>query len=176
MLIREAILHEVNNGNIEIKPFNEDKVNPNSVDVTLGLTVHKVLTDVWGKLDLKKEYGTKVVELPTTLLPGQLYLAATQEWMTSSKYIMCYEGRSTMARYGLTSHQSAGFGDLGFAGHWTLELSVVKPLVIYPNMRIGQVMFYKPEALGLDVSMYRGNYNNEYQRFPEPKTGKPGNL
>ena len=36
---------------------------------------------------------------------------------------------------------TAGFGDVGFKGHWTLELVCVQPLKIYPGMKIAQITY-----------------------------------
>jgi dCTP deaminase len=38
------------------------------------------------------------------------------------------EGRSSIGRLGLFVHVTAGFGDVGFCGYWTLEMFAVQPV------------------------------------------------
>ena len=49
---------------------------------------------------------------------------------------------SSLGRLGLSVHVTAGFGDVGFCGTWTLELTVEVPLKIYPNMKICQLSYH----------------------------------
>ena len=64
------------------------------------------------------------------------------------------EGRSSVGRLGLFIHVTAGFGDVGFAGYWTLEIFCVQPLIIYPDVEICQIYYhtllgdYKPYSSG----------------------------
>ncbi len=68
-----------------------------------------------------------------------------------------YEGRSTCARIGLASHITAGFGDYGFAGSFTLEIvnHAHYPIQLRPGMRIGQVAFDEV----LEPELYTGAYS-----------------
>ena len=69
------------------------------------------------------------------------------------------DGRSSTGRLGMLIHATAGFGDVGFNGTWTLEIFVIHPLRIYPYDEIGQVSF---ETLEGDASyQYNGRYNNQ---------------
>ena len=52
------------------------------------------------------------------------------------------EGRSSTGRLGLFIHVTAGFGDIGFAGYWTLEIFCVQPIRIYPNTQICQIYYH----------------------------------
>lgn len=49
---------------------------------------------------------------------------------------------SSLGRLGLSVHVTAGFGDVGFCGTWTLELVATVPLKIYPNMKICQISYH----------------------------------
>lgn len=103
------------------------------------------------------------------LVPGKLYLGATNESFVSKSLgvnspgwghrciVPQYEGRSTCARIGLTSHLSAGFGDHGFQSAFTLEITVVYPTYVYANMRIGQVYFTMVTDIS-DDNIYTGAY------------------
>lgn len=48
---------------------------------------------------------------------------------------------SSIARLGISVHLTAGFGDVGFHGHWTLEITAQKPVRIYADMPICQIYY-----------------------------------
>jgi deoxycytidine triphosphate deaminase len=80
-----------------------------------------------------------------------------------AKFAPMYEGRSTLARLGITTHLSAGFGDYGFGGAFTLEIfnHFPRPVMLYPGMRIGQVAFeevYEPKVY---TGAYSGSHHND---------------
>ena len=52
------------------------------------------------------------------------------------------EGRSSIGRLGIFIHITAGFGDVGFSGYWTLEIFCIKPIIIYPNVEIAQLYYH----------------------------------
>jgi len=78
--------------------------------------------------------------------PNRLYLGATMEVTDSRDFIPELDGRSSTARLGLSVHQTGGFGDLGFKGRWTLEVTTVHPLIIYPGLEVCQVRFVRPDG------------------------------
>ena len=51
---------------------------------------------------------------------------------------------------------TAGFGDVGFSGNWTLELTCVQPVRVYPGMEICQI--YYQTTTGEILSQYHGKY------------------
>ena len=53
------------------------------------------------------------------------------------------EGRSSIGRLGLFVHVTAGFGDVGFCGYWTLEMFAVQPMRIYPGVPICQIFYHE---------------------------------
>jgi dCTP deaminase len=107
------------------------------------------------------------------IVPGVLYLGSTIEVAGSSCLLPMYEGRSSTARLGLQSHLSAGFGDVGFQSNWTLEIIVVHPLEIFPNIRIGQVFFEEVDKEALnDLIETNSLYNSKYSNQPEAQESK----
>ena len=44
---------------------------------------------------------------------------------------------------GLFVHVTAGFGDVGFSGYWTLEMFAVHPVRIYPGIPICQIFYHE---------------------------------
>ena len=71
---------------------------------------------------------------------GILYISSTKETIGTNKYISSIDGRSSIGRLEFNSHDP-GFSDIGFNGTYTLEITVVHPVRIYPDMLIGQVYF-----------------------------------
>lgn len=111
-------------------------------------------------LDSKKANPTITIPIPSSgyiLEPGILYLANTIEYTESNEYLVCIDGRSSAARLGIGAHITAGNGSYGFKGVWTLEITVVHPVRIYPGMSICQ--FYFEELNGRKDMVYQGRYN-----------------
>ncbi len=110
-------------------------------------------------LDMREDNETIEFEIPEegfVLQPGVLYIARTVERTWTDKYIPMINGRSSGGRLGISIHICAGFGDIGFDGTWTLEITCVEPVRIYPNSEIAQVCFFKP--YGKVKDLYRGRY------------------
>jgi len=165
ILLKQEILDGYNNKDISITPYDECNIGPNSYDVQLG---EKLLVYDFSKiqyLDCKQDNPVKEIHISNTgyvLQPGILYLGNTIEYIGSTRYIPMYEGRSSMARLGIQSHLSAGFGDIGFDRQWTLEISVVHPVKVYSGMRIGQVYFHRiNDQYNTDENRYKGKYVNQ---------------
>lgn len=93
------------------------------------------------------------------LQPGVLYIGRTIETTSTDKFIPMINGRSSGGRLGISVHVCAGFGDIGFNGTWTLEITVVEPVKIYPYTEIAQVCYFKP--YGKIKNLYRGRYHNQ---------------
>lgn len=166
---------------MQIEPFDVDQLGPNSYDVRLARHLF-VLQGPWGSpsWDMKREVPYKEIRIPdegVILQPDWCCLGVTVEWTHTPQHIPKYEGRSTPARYFLQSHMTAGVGDRGYAGHWTLEIQVAKPLRIYPFMRIGQILFTEPVGIKDSLSYEeKGNYHHERQSEPRPKLPQPSNF
>ncbi|MDR0947670.1 MAG: dCTP deaminase [Ruminococcus sp.] len=158
ILSGKEILKNINSGGIVIKPFDERKINPNSVNLTLA---NELLTYNVNTLDMKSENFTSRLIIPEEgllLKPNRLYLGRTNEFTSTDKYVPMLEGRSSTGRLGLFIHVTAGFGDVGFAGYWTLEMFCIQPIKIYPNVDICQIYYHTIEG---EYDLYRGGkYQN----------------
>ena len=144
--------------NIIIEPYNEEQLNPNSYNLKIG---NELMIYTNSILDAGKKNDTKTIKIPPegiVLEPGELYLANTYEYTETHKYVPVVFGRSSTGRLGITVHITAGFGDLGFKGKWTLQLTCVKPVRIYPYMKICQVAYF--EISGEDAMIYKSKYQN----------------
>ena len=165
ILLKNQILNEYKRGKIIIQPYNEEHLGPNSYDVRLSKILKVYNFSKRDYLDCKELNPVDIIEIPDDgfiLEPGVLYLGSTIEKVGSSNYIPMYEGRSSMARLGIQSHLSAGFGDVGFQSNWTLEIAVVHRTKIYANMRIGQVYFHEIDKNSNDKhNRYDGKYSTQ---------------
>ncbi|MEU8879570.1 MULTISPECIES: dCTP deaminase [Streptomyces] len=144
-------------GRIRISPFEPTQVNPNSYNVRLGGTL---LTYTGHALDAHRPNATESIEIAPDgfeLQPGQLYLGHTTEEVGSDTFVPLLFGRSSVGRLGLFVEITAPIGDIGFHGQWTLMLSPIRPLRVYPGMRIGQIMFFV--SVG-PVALYAGKYQS----------------
>lgn len=175
MLTANKILQEIDSGNIVIDPFNIDQLNPNSYNVTLNniLKVYSLpkARNMRPIIDMKNADTLKTIDIDLSLykngfilIPGTLYLGSTKEKISSDKYISAIDGRSSIGRLGISIHSTAGFGDIGFSGTYTLEISVVQPVKIYSDILIGQIYFTKPEG-EIDF-LYNGRYKNQQEPTP----------
>ena len=143
---------------IFIEPFDAKKINPNSYNLSLSNQMLVYTNDI---LDMKTPNGTTEIIIPEEgllLEPGKLYLGRTNEFTRTDSYVPMLEGRSSTGRLGLFIHVTAGFGDVGFAGYWTLEIFCVQPIRIYPNVEICQIYYHSIEG---DYDLYTsGKYQN----------------
>ncbi len=127
---------------IIITPYDESRINPNSYNLSLH---DELLVYTCGELDMRRDNpSTKILIPPEGLVlrPGKLYLGRTEEYTKTEGYIPMLEGRSSIGRLGICIHVTAGFGDVGFSGYWTLELFCVQPVRIYSGVQIAQIYYH----------------------------------
>lgn len=147
----------VSDGRVRIHPFEAEQINPNSYNVRLG---HTLMTYAEEVIDAHRPNPTSTITIGTegyVLQPGQLYLGHTLEEVGSDSLVPMLFGRSSVGRLGLFVEITAPIGDIGFHGQWTLMLNPVRPLRVYPGMKIGQIMFFV--SVG-PVDLYQGKYQS----------------
>lgn len=142
ILSDKRILEEISKGNIKIEPYHRDCLGSNSYDVHLGQWL-ATYTDA--TLDAKKHNTIthfKISNEGYILQPNILYLGVTKEYTETHAHVPFLEGKSSTGRLGIDIHATAGKGDVGFCGNWTLEISVKQPVKIYKGMPIGQLIYF----------------------------------
>lgn len=149
---------------ISISPFRDEHCNPNSYDLTLHneLLVYEEVV-----LDVKEPNRFRRMTIPDEgliLSPGQVYLARTVEYTETKRLVPMIEGRSSLSRLGLFVHGSGGFGNIGFQGHWTIELFTVQPIRIYAGIRICQIAYH--EIVGQVGQFESSKYQNNHDIQP----------
>lgn len=147
-------------GDIIIDPYDGRRLNPNSYNLSLA---NELLVYENDGLDMKTPNPTRRIVIPEgglLLEPDRLYLGRTNEYTRTDRYVPMLEGRSSTGRLGLFIHVTAGFGDIGFAGYWTLEIFCVQPVRIYPDVEICQIYFHDIQG---DYDLYAsGKYQNNH--------------
>ncbi len=140
------ILEEIDKGTIKVEPYSRACLGSNSYDVHLGKWLAKYKDEI---LDAKKHNQIDYFEIPDDgfiLQPQVFYLGVTQEYTETHAHVPFLEGKSSTGRLGIDIHATAGKGDVGFCGNWTLEISVKQPVRIYKYMPIGQLIYFPVEG------------------------------
>jgi dCTP deaminase len=176
ILTGPQILKMMGEGFIRIDPFDSSHVGPNSVDLHLGdeLFMYGGSDELH---DLKTSFGLapKLRHLDPKLLPplvpapkmgdgrwllspGRLYLGSTKEWTKTDYFVPVIDGRSSLGRLGVFAHITAGRGDDGFEGRWTVEIAVVEPVILEPGGRYFQITYHSTVG---ERKPYRGRYQGD---------------
>ena len=166
ILSDKAILAEIANNHIVIEPFRVECLGSNSYDVHLSkyLAIYKNHI-----LDAKKHNEIEEIIIPANegyiLQPGTLYLGSTEEYTETHRHVPFLEGKSSIGRLGIDIHATAGKGDVGFCGNWTLEISVKQPVRVYKGMPIGQLIYFPVDG-EIEVK-YNEKKNAKYSGQPD---------
>ena len=159
MILTRTEIQKYLNKDIIIKPFNKKNINPNSYNLHLH---NELLLYKKKRLDMKKKHTTKKILIPPNglvLQPNKLYLGRTVEYTETTRLVPMLEGRSSIGRLGMFIHVTAGFGDIGFKGYWTLEIHVIQPLRIYANISVCQIFYHTIQGYNKNIE-YKGKYQN----------------
>lgn len=177
-----------------VEPFNEGQLNAASYDVTLGEEVGvyeqwvetyadhrhpnvigyvdvqdgRYFTPINGIYDLRSEPQlrrfTMDPQLGWLVKPGIGYLMHTRERIRTTGFVPVLDGKSSIGRLFLMIHVTAGYGDPGFDGQFTLEVQATHPVRIYPGMRIGQIRFHTVDGTIENPYNQIGHYRGEHAR------------
>ncbi len=175
-------------GRLGLEPFEDNLVQPSSIDVRLDRMFRVFNNTRYTHIDpaQRQDELTSLVEPaegePFVLHPGEFVLGSTLEVCTLPDDLAGrLEGKSSLGRLGLLTHSTAGFIDPGFSGHITLELSNVAnlPITLWPGMKIGQLCLFRltspaenPYGSAGAGSKYQGQRgptpSRAYLNFPTP--------
>jgi len=164
ILTDKRILEEMEKGTIKIEPYRREDLGSNSYDVHLGKWLARYVDKV---LDAKKHNLIDYFEIPDegfVLEPHHFYLGVTEEYTETHAHVPFLEGKSSTGRLGIDIHATAGKGDVGFCGNWTLEISCKQPVRVYKGMPIGQLIYFPVEG-EIEVK-YNQKSNAKYSGQP----------
>jgi dCTP deaminase len=145
-----TILRLVEEGRIQIDPWDPKLVQPASIDLRLGDSFRVFHNHRATAIDLRDPPANLTEEVvvpagePFVIHPGEFCLGRTLEWVKIPDDIVArIEGKSSLGRLGLIVHATAGFCDPGFEGTLTLELNNLTrvPIRLYPDLPIAQLSF-----------------------------------
>lgn len=154
---------EVERGRIVIDPFDESRLEPNSYGFRLARHVISYHDPV---IDASRPPGHRSTVIPDDgllLCPGVLYLGSTVETMGSDHYAATLYARRSVSTLGMWIQVSAPLGHMGAIIPWTLEIRVMAPIIVYPEMPIGKIAFWEP--LGEEL-LYGGKYERSITTVP----------
>jgi dCTP deaminase len=166
VLTRDEILREIESGRLRIDPFATDQIGPASIDLHLGDELRVPRSDIEGPIHVTDDADcmafTEVVKLdePYVLEPGMAVHGITREIVDLPPNLCGWlEGRSRIARLGLTVHVTAGFVHPGVTNHQVLELSNVSgvALALHSGVRICQIVLERTEG----EAVYRGRFSDQ---------------
>lgn len=158
ILTGPAINTAVKNGRVVLKPFDAANLNPNSYNYHLGDTLLILRSDAQRSRRIKLQADGFVLQ------PGHIYLGTTQEIIGSDFFVTLLLGRSSVGRLGIFLNVTADLGHIGSCSRWTLEITVIQPVRIYPKMKIGQVSFWVTDHR--TPVRYKGRYHNDAKPVP----------
>jgi len=151
---------------IIIQSFDKKRLNPNSYNLRLREEL-KIYSEKI--IDMKKDNQYDKITIPNdgmVLYPNNLYLGSTKEYTETYNLVPKIDGRSSIGRLGISIHATAGVGDIGFKGYWTLEISCIQPVKIYPGVEFCQI-YYETVTGKIE------NYNSDkYQNNNGTQTSK----
>jgi dCTP deaminase len=173
LLSDRDIRAEIEAGHLVVDPFDDEMIQPSSIDVRLDQDFRVFENHRYTSIDpaLEQPWLTQIVtphpEEPFVLHPGEFVLASTYECVELPLDIAArLEGKSSLGRLGLITHSTAGFIDPGFGGHITLELSNLAslPIKLWPGMKIGQLCFFRlqtPASAGYGSMEFGSRYQGQ---------------
>ena len=156
MLTNKEIKKQLNKKNIEIENMNKNALSkPNSCNVTLGEDLYYYDYRI---IDTKKivnyvnevKYGNinelKRISIPKEgllLEPHKVYLAKTNEYIKTNGYVPVLNGKVSLSLLGLSIELTSGYYYDNYSGNLLLSIVATKPTIIYPNINIGNLTFFK---------------------------------
>ncbi len=172
----------VKNGDIVIRDFDKDRLQPASYDVLLGnafqVTDHHEMQaiDPANKIFPKTREIIKGDDEVFVLHPREMVLGTLKDFVGSQKYLIQISGKSSLARIGLVVHNTAGIINPGHFLHMTLELANFSslPIILRPGMAIAQFTFSKLSSPVKQDYSETGRFNgdNWKKNFTAPKKRK----
>ncbi len=178
ILSDQDIKKAIKSGDILIEPYEEKRVGPCSVDLTLSDQFAVFKTGMLFNTKNPREVMERGLEIiktngqPFYLAPGQFILGSTREKIAlSPRLAATLEGRSSMARLGVVV-QAAGLVNpgTGLKKPTTLTLEIFgqanSTVALYPGTPIIQIIFHELKAPAQQA--YDSRPNSKYVGLEGP--------
>lgn len=165
MLSGKEIRELIKGGGLEVRPFSDECVRENGLDLRIGDEVAVLLNnpkpldpDNFSREELDEYY--KIIKMGDSLVlqPYMKILVSTLEYLKLPPSIAAFvELRSTFARLGLSIPPT--IVDAGFEGQLTLEVhGGAFPVVLKRGMRFAHVVFFEVQG---EAVPYKGRYQGQ---------------
>lgn len=157
ILTGHEIRTQIEQGNIVVNPFVPGRINPNSIDISMG---NRLLRYTSSLIDPRIETEVEEIEIPPegyVLQPGSFTLGSSREKVGSTKFVPLVHAKSSIARAGLFVHVTADLIDIGSIGTITLQLYSTLAFRVIPGMLVGQMTFWRPTG---EIELYHGKYQH----------------
>lgn len=148
MLSDRSIKKLLKEGKLTIEP------KPSLKSASIRLHLSNQFARPWGRVEKRKEYLLK---------PKELVLSSTLEMVVfPNDHAGLYDGSTTLARVGITSHMGSILVSPGSKGNLTLEIfnASEESFLLKAGMRIGQLLIIKLdspcERSQPEISDYKG--------------------
>lgn len=172
MLSDRDILQAIKDGLLAITPFNEKQLRPAGISFHLGAEIlvpqPVKLIDLKNQPDLEYDRIQITEDEPFVIQPQQFVLGHTEELLSvSTRLGFIIEGRSTLARLGISVEQSATIVDPGHKERpITLEIYNCgpSPVTLYRGMSVARGVAFR-------LSSQAGRDFDAYTRYASQKTG-----
>ena len=172
MLSDKDILKAIKDGWLKIEPLSKNAIRPAAVSLHLGeqILIPKPVKLIDFRSETEIEYNEKVIKdnVPFILKPQQFVLGHTKELITVSNRLgFIVEGRSTLARLGVSVEQSATIVDPGHKERpITLEIYNCgpSPVTLYAGMSVAKAVIFK-------LSSQSKRAFDDYDRYSVQKKG-----
>ncbi len=156
MLTKDEILKQIALGNITIDNLRDNALEkPNSCIVSISDVLYTFdysvvdtreknlyLSEV-AKDDVKKLRRVTIPKTGLLLEPHKVYLAKTSERIKTNGFVPVLNGRTSLSLLGLSIELNSGYTEDNYDGNFILSIISTKPLIIYPNIEIGNLTFFK---------------------------------
>ena len=155
-----------------VTPFNENNLNPNSLDITIGteLMVEQALSRGGSRL-VPVDLSQYAEHDPFLLEPGAFALIGVAERISlGERLVLCTgedawinvvaKGKSGRAREGLDL-LNAGFAEVGYQGNLTLAVKNqlrYDDQLLWPGKRFAQLLFFASDEPN---DYYKGHYQGD---------------
>jgi len=176
VLTRKEILSYLSDREIIVEPILESiQINCASIDLRLDNIFGEFRTAKKSHIDpanIEEEYREYLDFVRLEFFKNSYYLQPKKFALAQTFEYICLpddivgrlDGRSSVARQGLTVHAAAGLIDPGFRGHLVFELlnAGEMPLKLYPLMRIAKIAFFRAAK----TEGYKGQYQIQVRIKP----------
>lgn len=172
MLSDKDIQKAIDEGLLTIAPFDKKSLRPAGISFQLGqeILIPRPVELIDLKTSTELDYKTEIIteEKPFVIQPQQFVLGHTEEIVSvSTKIGFIIEGRSTLARLGISVEQSATIVDPGHKERpITLEIYNCgpSPVTLYRGMSVAKGLVFR-------LSSQAGRDFDAYARYARQKTG-----